>query len=86
MVIFNFPLESKSINSVAYLSNSSFVWIYTPEFGLHTFNDLDDNTSGAKGGTAPDALPKVIILPRRARQSNESCQVSLPTYTLDASY
>jgi hypothetical protein len=48
-------------------------------FGLHTFKDFGDKMSGANGGTAPDALPNEIMFPRRPRQSNESCQVDLPT-------
>ena len=37
------------------------------------------SSSGATGGTAPEALPKLTMRPRGSRQSSESKKVSLPT-------
>ena len=56
--------------------------VEVPELGRQTFKHFDDTTRGANGSTGPDALPKEIMFPRRPRQSNESCQVDLPTFLL----
>jgi len=40
---------------------------------------LARDAGGAIGGTGPEALPKVTIMPRRRRQSSDSMKVSPPT-------
>ncbi len=37
------------------------------------------SSSGATGGTGPEELPKVTIMPRGRRQSSDPVNVSLPT-------
>jgi hypothetical protein len=36
-------------------------------------------SSALKGGTGPDALPNVMISPRRAIEPSDACQLAAPT-------
>ena len=43
------------------------------------FGGLAASRAGANGATGPEALPKLTIRPKGARQSSDLSQVSLPT-------
>ena len=80
MLILTLPLVTMSNRSLDMAIAPSWVAMWVNKVWRVTNSEpLLPKMPGAKGGTGPEALPKLAIKPKGDKQSSDFSQVSLPT-------